>query len=136
VVDAPIRSVFMRAFERHGAVPRANEVQLSMSTLLDDDVTTIRSDLVGQAAASLLEHAGITREDLRCVATYSPTTAPDPPPHPCGAESGRRQGSPSTPWCRNGGAIRSTAAESGTLIGLSRSVRHTCSSVEMCRGSL
>ena len=63
VVDAAIRSAFIHALERQGAaVLRANEVQLFLATLLDDLETTIRPQLIGQSAASLLQRAGITRE--------------------------------------------------------------------------
>jgi acyl-CoA reductase-like NAD-dependent aldehyde dehydrogenase len=63
VVDAPIRSAFIQALERHGAaVLRAHEIHSFLSTVLDEGATGIRADLIGKSATSLLQRAGIRRE--------------------------------------------------------------------------
>jgi acyl-CoA reductase-like NAD-dependent aldehyde dehydrogenase len=63
VVDAPIRSAFIEALERHGAaVLHAHEIKSFLSMLLDDEEKRIRPELIGQSATSLLQRAGIARE--------------------------------------------------------------------------
>jgi acyl-CoA reductase-like NAD-dependent aldehyde dehydrogenase len=63
VVDAAIQPAFVEALERHGAaVLHADEIQLFLSMLLDDEERGIRSELIGKSATCLLERAGIARD--------------------------------------------------------------------------